>query len=361
MENFEQVGNFEQVKNPNIFGLKEYSIWTGAMIEWWDISEKWYRDWNKLPVVDMAVMTNACPRNCSFCFTDKNKKTLSLREIKSIIDELADRWTYAIDFLWEWEPTIDENFFEIIEYTTKKWIIPLVYSESALKMSYINKDYKDFIKRLYDSWASILPKMDSLFNEEYQNSIVSSLDKKTWENYFELRNNAIENLIKAWFNKVEKDWTTRMWFDMVLSSKNYKEVEKTLRYCRDHNLYIMFAYHLSSWRNPELSTWEWENELALWMSQRVEINKLVNEIDKEVYWIIRKNYNNFITWPCKEYLMIRWDWRVQPCPWNEKVIWTVWEWKMSISEILEIMENKYPKHNRKNFDWNCPYRPEIKE
>jgi len=26
MENFEQVGNFEQVKNPNIFGLKEYSI-----------------------------------------------------------------------------------------------------------------------------------------------------------------------------------------------------------------------------------------------------------------------------------------------------------------------------------------------
>jgi len=39
----------------------------------------------------MAVMTNACPRNCSFCFTDKNKKTLSLREIKSIIDELADR------------------------------------------------------------------------------------------------------------------------------------------------------------------------------------------------------------------------------------------------------------------------------
>jgi len=355
MKNF---WTYTQVENPNIIGLEKYSIWTGAMIKWWDISEEWYRDNNRLPIVDMAVMTNACPRNCSFCFTDKNKNTLSLQEIKNTIDELAERWIYAIDFLWEWEPTIDENFFEIIEYTTKKWIIPLVYSEAALKMSSNNPKHKDFISRLYDSWASILPKMDSYFNEEYQNSIVSSLDKNTAENYFKLRNEAIENLMKAWFNKKEKDWTTRMWFDMVLSKWNHKEVEKILHFCRQNNLYVMFAYHLPSGRDPNLAKWEWE--IALNPLQKRDINDLVNKIDEKVYWIVRdKNYNNFITGPCKEYLMIRWDWRVQPCPWNETVIWTIWEWKMKISEIIEIMDKKYPQHNRKTFDWHCPYRPQI--
>lgn len=333
-----------------MYWMKVLTPWHGAMIKGWDISEEHFRDPNKLPVVDLAILTNACPRDCAFCFTNKRDVNLSLNEIKILIDELVDNWTYAIDFLWEWEPTLDENFFEIIEYTSSKWIIPLVYSEVALKMSSYNSRYRDFISRLYNSWASVLPKCDSLFNEAFQNRVVRSKHKKTQDSYFKLRNEAIQNLINAWFNDINPDWTTRIWFDMVLSEENIWEVEKTLRYCRENNLYIMFAFPLTSGREASLA-----NNI---ITNRKKIVDLINEIDKNEYWIEReRDYNTFITWPCKEQIMVRGNWDVQICPGNEAVIWNIRE--LSVRQIMDIIQGLYINHNRVTFDWNCPYRINI--
>ena len=55
-------------------------------------------------------------------------------------------------------------------------------------------------------------------------------------------------LIDAGFNKTKKDGTTRLGFDMVVSSKNVYEVGKTLQYCRDNNMWIMFAFYLPAGR-----------------------------------------------------------------------------------------------------------------
>lgn len=321
--------------------MHTYSPGGGAMIKGWDISEEHFRDPEKLPIVDLAVMTHACPRNCSFCFTDKNPKTLTLYQIKNIIDQLAERQTYAVDYLGEGEPTLDKNFFEIIEYTTKKGIIPLVYTEAALKLNDL-----DFVKRLYDSGASVLPKCDSLWNAEYQNRIVQSYKI---DDYFSKRNAAIENLVQVGFNKTTFDGLTRMGFDMVLSNENYHEVEKTLRYCRENNFYIMFAFHLTSGRTSTTANQEIEN--------RASINTHVQEIDL-AYGILRQStYNNFLTGPCKEYLMIRGDGRVQVCPGNEYVLGYVQE--HSINELERILLQKFPCHNRTTYSGNCPYRPNF--
>ncbi len=278
-----------------IFGIHSYRSGVGAMIHGWDITESHFRDPNKLPIVDLAVMTHACPRNCSFCFTDKNPKTLTLHQVKNIIDQLADRDTYAVDYLGEGEPTLDKDFFEIVEYTHKRGIIPLVYSEAALKLTDL-----DFVKRLYDSGASVLPKCDSLFNIEYQNRIVNSYKI---DDYFTKRNIAIDNLVKVGFNSVTPDGLTRMGFDMVLSHENYHEVEKMLHYCRENNFYTMFAFHLTAGRTAYTANSEIKN--------RSMISYLVEQIDLS-YGIVRHStYNNFLTSPCKEYLMIRGAGRVQ--------------------------------------------------
>ena len=332
-----------------MIGIERFAPGHGAMIKGWDITEEWFRDKNKLPIVDLAVFTNACPRDCSFCFTDKAIVDLSLNEIKYIIDQLAERETYGIDFLGEGEPPLDKNFFEVIEYTTKKGIIPLVYSEAAIKMTNV-----DFVKRLYDSGASVLPKCDSLFNEDYQNAVVAG-EKHFDSNYFKNRNKAIELLMKEGFNEFNLDGTTRMGFDMVLSSKNYPEVEKTLKFCRENNLYIMFAYHLSSGRDTKLSVGK--GELGLKIEKRAAINNLIAEIDLG-YGIIRENnYNNFITGPCKEYLMIRGNGNVQPCPGNETIIGNVRT--HSINELEKILLRDHPSHDRVSFSGNCLYRPMI--
>lgn len=208
-----------------------------------------------------------------------------------------------------------------------------MYSEAALKLIDI-----EFCKRLFDTGASVLPKCDSLFNEEYQNRIVRSLTREK-ESYFYKRNMAIENLISVGFNVAENDGTTRMGFDMVLSEENYEEVEKTLRYCRDRNLYIMFGFHLTSGRTKESANTE--------ILKRQEISKIVQQIDKS-YGIVREShFNNFLTGPCKEYLMVRGDGRVQPCPGNEFVLRNIRE--TSINEIKRRLIEKFPCHDRSTY------------
>ena len=164
-------------------------------------------------------MTNACPFDCFHCFTDKMKRTLSLDDIKNVIDQLADLKTHAIDFVGEGEPTIDKDFFEIVEYTASKNIQAVVYTEAATRLR-----NRDFVTRLYDSGASVCPKCDSLYNEEYQNWVVGDKRGK----YFRARNEALELLMKCGFNSVQRDGTTRLGFDMVVSKKNFHEVEQTV-------------------------------------------------------------------------------------------------------------------------------------
>ncbi|HEY4715052.1 MAG TPA: radical SAM protein [Candidatus Paceibacterota bacterium] len=324
-----------------MFGIKEYQPGVGTMIKGWDISEEHFRDPQKFPIVDLAVMTNACPRDCGFCFTDKNEKTLTLGQIKNLLDQLAEKNTYAVQYVGEGEPTLDKDFFEIIEYTTKKGIIPLVYTKAALKLTRL-----DFVKRLFDSGTSVLPKCDSLFNAEYQNRIVESKIKKS--TYFDDRNKAIENLIQLGFNKINPDGTTRMGFDMILSEENYNEVEQMLHYCRRNNLYVMFAFHLTAGRTIKTANHE--------VKKRKELLDLVEKIDLS-YGIKRGRFNNFLTGPCKEYLMVRGDGRVQPCPGNEHVLGYIQ--KKSISEIEQILLEKYPCHDRATYLGNCPYRPSF--
>lgn len=337
-----------QLTKERYFGLGQVPKWIGAIIDGRNILEKEYKNPEQTQkVVDLRVMTSTCLHNCFHCFTDKMKNSLSLKEIKDIIDQLSEMNVKAIDFLGEWEPTLDKNFFEIIEYTAKKGIQPIVFTDAATKLT-----DRNFVKRIKDIWASICPKCDSLWNAEYQNWVV--WDKKG--EYFDQRNEAIKILMEEWFNEIRKDGSTHLWFDMVISKKNMHEVEKTLRYCRDNNIRIVFAFFLPSGRSWSQ---DFDKSIMLTEEEKDKLRNTVKKIDKEEYGFDHPVYNNFITMPCVEFIQIYWNGDVSPCPGNEYVVGNIKE--NSIQELGKRILRKYPHHNCETFDGHCLYRPFIKK
>jgi len=325
-------------------GLGYVPTGIGAVIKGWNITEEHFRKPNSLPVIDFFAMTNACPHDCFHCFTEKNKKTLTLEEIKNTLDQLSEMKTSTINYDGEGEPTIDKDFFEIIEYTTKKSIQPIVFTDAATKL----RD-KDFVRRLKNSGASVCIKCDSLWNAEFQNWVVGDKTGK----YFDQRNEAIKILMEESFNDPEKDGTTRMGFDMVVCKKNMHEVEKTLRYSRENNLWIVFAFYLPSGRSGKDN---FDKTLMLSKEEKRALREIVKKVDEEYDF---KHYvtNNFLTSPCVEFMCIHGDGRVCSCPANETVIGNIKE--DSIKDLRKNIIEKFPKHNPTTFDGHCLYRERI--
>ncbi|MCI0504414.1 radical SAM protein [Candidatus Micrarchaeota archaeon] len=332
--------------NPRLFfpsGVRPSQIpkGIGALLKGWDVPENHFRDPDRLPLVDFRAMTSACRWNCFHCFTDKQKKSLTLQEIKSVIDQLADMRAWAINYLGEGEPTLDKDFFDIVEYTSAKGIQPVIFSDAATRL----RD-RDFVRRLYESGSTLLPKCDSLFDEAYQNWIVGDRGG----GYFSQRNEAIAILIDEGFNSTSKDGTTRLGFDMVLSARNVHEVEQTLRFCRENNIWIVFSFFLPAGRSNMA---DFDRSLMLSPDEKKRIREIVAEVDAE-YGVSHEALNNFLTHRCVEFMCIYGDGRVSPCPGNEEILGNI---KLnSIREISRLIVEKHPRHERRTFDGNCPYR-----
>lgn len=337
-----KIGNVLSEKS--YIGLGQVPIGIGAILRGWDFTEKEFRTPDCLPVVDFRAMTEKCRHRCPECFTERRKKTLTLIEIERVINEIADMGARAVNFLGEGEPTLDHDYFEILKYTSAKGIIPVVFTDAATMMR-----KRNFVRRTFDSCATVCPKCDSLFNPDYQNVVVG--DKKGV--YFDQRNEAINILIDEGFNAVNSDGTTRLGFDMVVSSLNIHEVPATLRYCRENNLWIVFSFFLPTGLSGKA---DFDQNLQPTDDQKRLMRQEVARIDAE-FGFVHPIYNNFATGPCVERLQICGDGRVTPCPGNETVIGNVRE--QSIRDLHRILLNRFPGHDPCTFDGHCLYRPRL--
>lgn len=320
--------------------LGQVPVGIGAVLRGWDVLEKDFRNPHSLPVVDFRAMTEKCPLDCPQCFTDKNKKTLSLKEIKRVIYEISEMGARGIDFVGEGEPTVDKDFFKIVEFTSSLGVIPIIFTGGA-KLQDLN-----FVRRLKDSGASVVLKCDSLFSPSYQNW---SVGDKT-NSYYHNRNNVLRILMDEGFNQISSDGTTRIGFDVVVSSRNIDEVSKTLRFCRENNLWIVFAFYLPSGRSAKN---DFDQNLFPTLKQKEKMQKSILEIDKE-FGFEHSMWNNFATTGCVERLQIYGDGRVSPCPGNETIIGTIQD--SSIKELSQILLKQFPSHNPCGFNGNCIYR-----
>ena len=207
---------------------------------------------------------------------------------------------------------------------------------------------KEFVRTLgYFGRVSVCPKCDSLFNPEYQNWVVGD---KTGR-YFHQRNEAIEKLIAQSFNQRQIDGTTRLGFDMIVTKRNINEVEQTLRWSRDRNIWVVFSTNLPAGRS---GSEDFDKSLALSQKELTKMRETVRRVDAE-YGFNHPIHNNFATFPCVEFMQIYGDGRVSPCPGNETVVGNVQ--RDSLKTLAERIREQFPCHRKENLDGNCFYRP----
>jgi MoaA/NifB/PqqE/SkfB family radical SAM enzyme len=202
----------------------------------------------------MELGSNICPWNCTFCFTEdpsnilgqkrRLKNEMSLEERLDLIRQAAALGTRSINWVGAGEPTIDPNFWTILEYIVEQRITPIIYTEGALQLT-----KRDFVKRLYELGATVVLKANSLWNHEYQNSVVRGLGRNVAANkYSSLRNEALRNLMNQGFADCNP---TRLALDTIICKQNVSEVLSIHRYARTHNIFVLFVNYLPSGRSSE--------------------------------------------------------------------------------------------------------------
>lgn len=201
--------------------------------------------------------TNACPWNCAFCFTEDpanphGRKTRLANEMTierrlELIDELAALGCRTVNFVGAGEPTIDPHFWAIVDKLCSAGIVPIIYTEAALKL----RD-RSFAQRLFDAGATVVVKVNSLWNADYQNAIVkgenSARPSLPRFDYTVARNEAIELLLDLGF---ARDVPTRLAFDTIITRRNLGEIEQLHRYARRNNIFVLLVNYLPSGRSSE--------------------------------------------------------------------------------------------------------------
>ena len=236
----------------------------------------------------LELGTNVCPWNCSFCFTEDpgnvagNKHRLanemSLNERLRLIDAAASLGTRSINIVGAGEPTIDPNFWHCLERMYKHGITPILFTEGSLRLT-----RRSFVRRLYELGATVVLKVNSLWNEEYQNSVVRGIGDKVnpaVNNYTRLRNDALTLLIEEGFNRSEP---TRLAFDTIVCKQNAHEIMALHEYARTHNIFVLFVGYIPSGRSTE------GLHDALTRTEQFALFDEIAKIDRQKFGIIHRS------------------------------------------------------------------------
>jgi MoaA/NifB/PqqE/SkfB family radical SAM enzyme len=235
------------------------------------------------PAIELC--SNVCPWNCDFCFTESSFATkkrklaneLSFEARTQLLRNLATLGAKSINIVGAGEPTIDPHFFELLDTIGALGMVPLVYTEGSLKLS-----DRDFCRRLYDTGATVVLKVNSLYDAAYQNSILVSGNVNAHTpkfDYFHKREEALNNLIALGFNAGSP---TRLAFDTIICRENEGEIERLHRYARDNNIFILLVNYLPSGRSASGHT----NSLS--RAEQFNVFQRLARIDREDYGISQR-------------------------------------------------------------------------
>lgn len=225
------------------------------------------------PAFELA--TNICPWNCDFCFTEspvnmdgkKRRATseISLEDKMELISSAAELGAKSINIVGAGEPTIDKDFWTLIEYMGSLSLTPILYTEGSLKLSDLA-----FCKRLYEQNVTVVLKMNSLNDHAYQDKILRGTKSKSGvplHSYSKKRDQAIRNLFAVGFNSSSP---TRFAFDTIICKENISEIPEIHRFARKNNIFILLVNYLPSGRtsDPHTSAVTWKEQHALYQKLR---------------------------------------------------------------------------------------------
>lgn len=227
----------------------------------------------------MELGSNVCPWNCDFCFTEslgnpdgrKRRLTneLSIDRRLRLIDEAAELGASSINFVGAGEPTIDPYFWQLLERMKGREITPIVYTEGSLRLT-----SRDFVSRLFDLGATVVLKVNSLHNTEYQDSVLRGMRPKVGvpgTSYSHERKKALDKLIDVGFANCVP---TRLAFDTIICRENVNEIERIHRFARERNIFVLFVNYLPSGRTRDGHT------TAISWDEQHRIFRRLAEIDR---------------------------------------------------------------------------------
>lgn len=216
----------------------------------------------------VAETSNICNLNCRYCFRDvygtKNKleNELSLEQRLDLIKQAEDLGCKVMIITGAGEPTIDKDFFEMIEYANSLGIMPIVFT-NGLAID------RKMAKRFFDLGASLILKCSSM-NPEVEDNLVGR------RGYCERRNNVLKILIETGFNKTNP---TRLGFDGIVTQINKNDVIDIIRFCRENNIFPLFTELMLKGGAVRMG------DLKILRNEIDNISKEVSEIDREKYGI----------------------------------------------------------------------------
>lgn len=198
------------------------------LIRGWGIYDpeelKEYVDNNKLGMIYAGVSAK-CDLNCVYCVTKSGTAVpgeMNLQERKDLLYQARQLGCKIVHIAARGEPTVDPLFKEQLEYINELGMIPVIYTHGAN----LTEEWVDI---LWENNASIMLKIHSL-DEELQDFFAAT------KGYASKRSKGIELLFKKGFNK-DFDGETRLGADILVMKKNYDEIEKIYRWCRDNNIF----------------------------------------------------------------------------------------------------------------------------
>ncbi|MFC4160241.1 radical SAM protein [Chitinimonas lacunae] len=211
------------------------------------------------PAAELA--SNVCALNCFFCYTEdpanqdglkqKLSGEMNLQRKLELIDEFAALGARSVNIVGAGEPLIDPDFWRWTSHIAESGMVPLVYTEGTAAGNYRKGLHNpEVAQRLYELGATVVLKVNSLADHDYQNRIVMSGDRARKKplrlDYFALRQQALATLIATGFTRHDP---TRLGFDTIVCRENYAEILDIHRYARDNNIFVLFVNYLPSGRS----------------------------------------------------------------------------------------------------------------
>jgi hypothetical protein len=259
----------------------------GYTMRGWNFSSETVRDalaTHRMLNPAMELGINVCPWNCDFCFTEspmnpegrkqRLSDEMSLEQRLQLIDESATLGTKSINLVGAGEPTIDPGFWEIVERMHSLQITPIIYTEGSLKLT-----HESFVRRLYDLGATVVLKVNSLTNADYQDRILRGIRPKLGipkVSYTRERKRALDLLMNIGFNDCVP---TRLAFDTIICKENEEEIEGIHRFSRINNIFTLFVNYLPSGRTCDGHT------TAIARERQKQIFEQLAKIDQEEFGI----------------------------------------------------------------------------
>lgn len=276
-----------------------------------------------------------CNQKCLFCFVENSKKTnFTYEEVVAEVLKITKRYKWKnIEFVitW-WEPTINPDFFAIIDYLWKNW--EFIRLQTNAVFFWIDKNLekmKPYLEKtnLFISFHSHNEKLyDHITQSKWQFPLAVKWIKNLFKcNYLEL-NIVINKLnIDHFVHYIEFIWKTfwnkwnyylnistltnmnndnKVWKLSVSYSKIVKTINKSELIIKKYNINIAMSF----WAPSDLPFCIW-NKVFYFKDECYTKARLMS--DRIKFSFCKKcNYNDYCNWILKVYIEKYWNGEFKP-------------------------------------------------